>query len=45
MKNNISKIKVDMQEPEDDPLDPNEIPKKLIVLEDQSHAIIFVMMV
>ena len=37
MKNDISKIKSDMQVLEDDLLDPNEVSKKLIELEDRSR--------
>ena len=37
MKNDISKIKSDMQLLEDDLLDPNEVSKKLIELEDRSR--------
>ena len=37
VKNDISKIKVDMQVLEDGPLDPNEVSKKLIELEDRSR--------
>ena len=36
VKNDISKIKSDMQVLEDDLLDPNEVSKKLIQLEDRS---------
>ena len=36
MKNDISKIKSDMQVLEDDLLDPNEVSKKLLELEDRS---------
>ena len=38
MKNDISKIKSDLQVPEDDLLDPNEVSKKLIELEDRSRC-------
>ena len=37
VKNDISKTKSDMQVLEDDPLDPNEVSKKLIELEDRSR--------
>ena len=37
MKNDISKIKSDMQVLEDDLLDPNEVSKKLTELEDRSR--------
>ena len=36
MKNDISKIKSDMQVLEDDLVDPNEVLKKLIKLEDRA---------
>ena len=37
VKNDISKIKSDMQVLEDDLLDPNKVSKKLIELEDRSR--------